>query len=401
MVNEFKIKIKIQNPQSFSFLFCVTFLLYANSGFYFSSFPILSPVYIFFYFILLIIVFLFLKKTTQKITLQSVIGLILVFYILISQTLVQGKPIALLGSAATFLFYIFGTLLLPKFSFSKVLIIANGMLLISLILGLIDTIYRLNLVNFNIYNLLLNFYEIKKQCLFYADTNSLAINTTILTFFSIYLYNLLKYKKYIFFAGAFFIITLLSCSRSAMFATLITFFILYGFKIIIYLIKSKNSIFDIAKLPTKKMLYYTILILTSIIFILVLYKILLFLATDGSFSTKLNLLEALINFIQNAPLINLLLGTGYNNGGISLYSDLDYAHSYLATYVIETGFFGYLLVTSFLLSILYKTKKTIYLLIPFFIMGISHISHTQLHLFYTALVLIWFFEKKAYLRSKQ
>lgn len=391
MIKELKIKTKF-NINNYSPLFCITYLFFINSSFYFSSFPALSPVYLIFYITFPIIIYGLLKNTLKKIPHSSLIGICLVLYLVIFQFIVGGKPIAILGSAATFLFYIFGTLLFPKFSHNKVVLIANGVLFVSLMLGFVDTIYRLNLVGFNINSLLINFYDIKKQCIFYADTNSLAINTTILTFYSIYMFNLLKNKKYIVYSFLFTIITFLSCSRSAIFATIITFFILYGLKILKYLKNSKTSILNINAISLKRSFYYFNILITTIILSFVLLKIIVFLATDASFSTKIDLFEALFNFINSAPIINLLFGTGYNNGGISLYSNLSYAHTYLATYVIETGVCGYILVTTFLLSIIYKTPKTLLLFIPFFIMGISHISHTQLHPFYTVLALMWYFE---------
>lgn len=379
---------------NFSLLYCFTFLLFVNSGFYFSTFPALSPVYIFFYPMFFYVLINIILKRKIFLSYSSILAISFICYLIIFQFIVEGKPIAILGSIATFLFFVIGEILLSKLSINKIIPIINGTLFLNLLIELIDTLYRLSLVGFNINNLLLNFYDIKKQCLFYSDTNSLAINSTILTFFTLYLYKNFGKDKYMYYMFSFILITFISCSRSAIFATVITFFILYIFSLLKYLIRKKSSLLNITKFPIVKCYSYFILIIILLVFSFILFKILSFLLIDASFLTKINLLEATINFTKKAPLFNFLFGTGYNNGGISLYSDLDYAHSYVATYFIETGLIGYLLVTIFLISILFKTPKTVYIFIPFAIMGISHISHAQLHLFYVSLILITIIERK-------
>ena len=105
--------------------------------------------------------------------------------------------------------------------------------------------------------------------------------------------------------------------------------------------------------------------------------------------SKIDLFNVIGTFFQKAELKDILIGIGFNNGRIKEFSEIGYAHAYLTTYICETGVIGYLLVTTFLISIGIETKKIIMLIFAFFIMGISYVGHAQLHLFYTTLILMW------------
>lgn len=387
--------IKLPKLNSINIHYLIALLLFTNSGFYFFDFPIIAPVYIFFYIgVLFYIVDTVITMRIAKIPLSSILALCFCIYILISQIFVGGKPIAILGSIATFLFYVLGTLILPRFKTENVLKIGNLMLILSLLIYGIDTIYRLALFKFNLFYLLtgLNFYQMKIATLLYADTNTIGINTVVLTFFAYYLYLITSKRYYWFFILLFSILNFLSFSRASIIAEILTVIFLAVISSLKILFRHSN-IKSIYQLSLKKILNFLFLLILAIIGIFVTLKIIIYISIDPSFGTKIELFNTMKNFLHNASNKDLLLGIGYNNGRLFEFgSERGYAHTYLLTYLCETGFCGYILVTIFLLTAFLETPKNILILFPFVIVGISLIAHTQLHLFYTVLALIWYFE---------
>lgn len=375
-------------------------LFFAFSGFYYAKIPVLSPVYIVFIPTFLIILLFLVIKKCISLNISCLFGAAFIFYIFSSQLLVQGKLIAIFGSIATVLFYILSTVLLPLLKKSQITKILNCFLLANILIYGFDTIYRLSLYHFNLNSMLASFYLMKKQCLFYSDTNPLAINTTILTFFSLYLLNKYKDLKYLIPILIFVILTYLTLSRSGIIAIVASLVIYFLYRNVKTILKKKNSI-KLTAVPLKLIFLCIFLVSISIIGFFLSNLIVNYLSDDGSFSTKISLLKGLQQFFKNAPLNTILFGTGYNNGGITIYTGLLYAHSYLATYIIETGICGYILITSFLCSIFLYTPKTAYILIPFIFLGISHISHAQLHCFYATLAIISYLENGDKICSNQ
>ena len=369
--------------------FIIIFFMFINSGFYIQFFPAFSPVYIFFYLGLLFTFIYIALKQKIRLPKSSLLGCLVIFYVLTSQFILGGRPEAILGSVATMLFYVIGTILLPCFSIKKYFFITDSLLcFMSFIYGA-DTIYRLSLFGFNVLGLMKSFYQMKVECFLYGDTNPLAVSSATLLFFAFYLYQMTKLKKYFYYVIIFSIITFLTFSRSAIIATIIVLFAFYIFKILKYLQTTLKETINISKIPIKITFVYFTFILFIIFGLYIGKNIIIYLMSDGSFMTKLDLFSDTIHFFTKAPINDLLLGIGFNNGRILEYSTRGYAHAYLTTYILETGIIGYILVTSFLIYILNETKMTWTVIVAFFIMGISYIGHSQLHLFYAVLALIW------------
>lgn len=389
-------------PKNHSFsnllIYYAIFLIFVNSGFYFAKIPYIAPIYLAIYVALPVLFIIFTIKNQFKVPFSAILGFIFIIYIILSQIIVEGKPIATIGSVVTILCYILGVITLRFINPNNVLKIINTVLAFSAMLYIIDTIHRLILANFNFTSLFINFYYIKKQCLYYSDTNPLAINTTILTFFSLYLYQMLKQKKYLFYIFLFTIITFMTMSRSAIISTILSLVIYFIISDLNYL--RKNIYKFNYNISIKSLVSIIFLMSISITGIYILINIINYLTVDASFSTKIELIDTVHNFLLNSSPIQLLLGVGFNNGGISDFGELEYAHSYLATYVVETGLIGYTLMTIFLISIFIERKRTAYIFVPYMFMGISHISHAQLHLFYVILALIWHCEKFAYYKQR-
>ncbi len=372
------------NIKSKDLLFLVSFLFIVNSGFHLVNYPTYLTMYITFYLAVIYLVFYLIKYKKIRIPVQAIYASVIVIYFMATQFFTSKEPLVVLSATVTFLFYILSVVLLNKIPIDKLLLISDGILFYNAFLFFIDTFYRFTTIGLN----LTNFY-ILKISLLYADTNAVGINATMLTLFSYFLYEKFKNKMYLYFTMVFIIFVFLTISRAAIIATLLSLLLFSLYKICKKSLISIKRI-TITKFPSLLLINSIILILIVLLLIYLLFKIILHLATDPSFATKISIFKDLNFFLKNADFNEILWGIGFDNG----YKYLGrYAHNYLATYIIETGCLGYFFVTTFLISILYKTPKTIYLLFPFFILGISYIGHTILNLFYCLLALMYYIEK--------
>lgn len=383
-------KIKL-NPS-----YIVAFLLIVNSGFHLKDVPTYFTMYLTFYVAAIYLFIISLKRIFIEKSLSINVCIIWIFYLLFTQLLLEGEIIVTLAAIITFVFYIMVRLLLKKCSIKDVIIISDCTIIYNLILFFIDAIYRFSLAGSNI---LSNFYIAKVNSLLHADSNATAINTTILTFYSYYLFSSFKDRKYLIYMYLCICFTILTLSRSAMIATIFSFIIIFLHKMILQLCSKKSNNINMYKISVSTL----ILMIISVFFLVFVVGLVLFIVNfllkDNSFITKINLLGFISDFIQNMELNNLLFGIGFDNT-IKVFHI--YAHTYLATYIIETGLIGYVLITSFLCSNLLEYKKTIYLILPFFFLGFSYIGHTVLNLFYVLLACICFFEhKKLSLKSRR
>lgn len=372
----------------FNFSYIVAFLFIVNSGFHLKDVPTYFTMYLTFYIAIIYLFIISLKKIYLEKSLSVYICIIFVFYLLVSQLLLEGDIIVTLASIITFLFYLIARLLLKKCSIKDAMIISDCTIIYNLILFFIDVIYRFSLAGLNI---LANFYVAKVNSLLHADSNATAINTTILTFYSYYLFSNFKSKKYLIYTYLCVCFTILTLSRSAIIATIFSFIMIYLHRMIMRFFSQKSNNTNPYKMTVENL---TLIIFSIVFLIFVIWSIsfiTIFLLKDNSFITKINILGYISDFLQNMELNNILFGIGYDNT-IKVFHI--YAHTYLATYIIETGLIGYVLITSFLCSNLLEYKKTIYLILPFFFLGFSYIGHTVLNLFYVLLACICFFEHK-------
>ena len=375
-------KIKL-NPS-----YIITFLFIVNSGFHIKNIPTYLTMYFTFY---IAIIYLFITSFKKLLIDKSFVTnfcIIWIIYLLTTQIFLGGDIIVTLASIITFIFYILTRLLLQKCSIKDVLIISDCTIIYNLILFFIDAIYRFNLAGLNIIN---NFYIAKANSLLHADSNATGINTTLLTFYSFYLFTRFKNTKYLVFTCCCMLFTILTLSRAAMIATIFSFGIFLFYKIILKLCSKKTTNYNHYIISIKTLILNIFLILFLISIFSLLPFLIQFLLQDGSFITKIDLFGFVLEFFQNMPFNNILFGIGFDN---TVHVFNFYAHTYLATYIIETGLLGYILITSFLSLIFLEHKKTIYILLPFFFLGFSYIGHTILNLFYVLLAVICCLEKQ-------
>ena len=381
--------------KNFSLDYIIPFLMFSFCGCYISCIAPISPVFLFFYSGIIYFFFNYICKIKRiKITKSALFGCGVVLYIVISQLLMGNDLIKVFGAIVPIMFYIMSIILFPKLSEQQIKRISEFMLFISTIWFSVDTIYRLMKFKFNILYMLsgFNFYASKKMTLLYADTNTVGINAVVFVFFSFYLYRIYKNKRYLFYTILFTLINILSLSRSSIFAEILTLFLIFLYKNIKMVVR--NQPIYLESVPLKKIFASIIIFISIVVAIYCGIYFVIYLLSDGSFGTKINLFETLITFLFDAPIESILCGIGFNTGLLYKYgSVIGYAHTYLLTYIVETGIIGYIFVTGFLISILLETKSTIIQFIPFFIYGLSLVCHAQLHVFYTVLGIMWYYHR--------
>lgn len=389
---EYKLNLKISKSYFYNPLLLITTLLFViNSGFYIKNYFLICPIYLSFYLATIVVIYIALRSKKIIIPISALLCLLTITYQIFSQPFSLVRIWSVLSSISTISFYLIAILLLKELKSFQVFKISDFFIIYNFLLYLFDTLYRFNLYNFNLVNIFINFYDMKENCLFFGDTNSLGINTTILTFFSYYLFKLTKKNKYKIFIFLFLILTFFSFSRAAILAIFISFILFYSYDRYKNILK-KGEI-SITKIPLSNLISYIWLMGFLLLSIPIAIIIISFLINDGSFLTKIDIFNDIGVFFQKATLSQILFGIGLDNAEAFVGM---YAHNYIATYLMETGVIGYTIITTFLLRILYEAPKTIYILLPFSILGISFIGYSILNLFYITLALIIFFEKSKY-----
>lgn len=383
--------------ENYSVTFIVTLLFYMNCGFYISfsltgsALSAICPQYVFFYVAFVYTLFLLIKDKTVKISLPMAIGILVVLYIFITQFFVcGGRPIAILGSVVSISFYLLGGVLLPKLGYNQVKFITICAIIYNLILFSIDTMYKLVHCGFNI--IYMFFYYRVKSSLLYPDANAAGVQITFFTVLTYYMYKREREFWYIPVIIAYIFLAFCTFSRAAVIALILMFVFdvfLGSIKAIFEKVKQKISYYVV---PVKKIISYSVLCGTIFGAVFIILFIIVYLLSDQSFATKLALSNDALNFLSSANGQDLLFGIGFNNGRIGEFSNSEYAHAYLTTYVCETGILGFTIITSFLISIFLRCKTTIYVFIPFLIFAFAYLGHTHLHVFYSVLALIEYSE---------
>lgn len=394
MLSEFKLKIKqfisLQNIGTISLIvFVISILIFPNSSITIQGLPSYLTTQIFHIpSIILAFLLIIINKGRISLNIPSIIALITIVYIILSQIYVGGDISDIMASPRAISYFILASIFLQYLSKTQFFIICDWILWYCLGAFLFDTFYRFSIFGFHLNFSMIDIYRWKTESLLFFDTNTFGVLTLIITFFAYYLYDITKQNKYLFFTLMFIILTIWSYSRAAMLGIVITFANILLLKLLKKLLN--KSILNV--LPVISIGIFLRFILLIIFILLSIYagiKIFIFLINDSSFLTKLDLLSDTILFIKKANLEQLFLGTGFGNA--ELFTGR-YAHAYIPTYIIETGLIGYTLVTLLLISIFLYAKKTILILLPFIVISISFIAHYGLGLFYTALAFICFYE---------
>lgn len=245
----------------------------------------------------------------------------------------------------------------------------------AILLMLIETYLRIFTVNF--FEILgQNFYRLKIDSPFFADSNAAAIflvlNLTILCV-SIVASRGQLLKRYLFLLLVFVYVLLLvlTFSRSAWIAALLLFFVTY-----IYLIRHRPSL-----------LLFSLLLsfLAAAILIPEFSSIIL---SDDSLLTKIGVYSGLWEQYSNVTMHEAIFGVGINSGNyLYSYEDGGYSHTLLSMLLGYFGLAGLLCYLSFFIFLLGLRFMPVFLVFGVvFIMGLSYI-HPFVETIFLALAL--------------
>lgn len=201
-----------------------------------------------------------------------------------------------------------------------------------------------------------NFYDYKKS-FFYFDSNFSGMVISVFTMFGLYLkrkklldIGLLKFTILI-------ALLLLSFSRAAILATLLTYFMVS--------IPKKIRTFSLVTLG----------VIAMYVLVAMLKEYFLggsFVSIDGSFNSKFYIMAMAVDNYSNLSTLNKIFGIGFNN-----YQSLHdiFAHNIIVTLAYELGWYGTLLFLTFNLFYWKKIKnQALYIYIPVLIGGFSLFS---------------------------
>ena len=221
------------------------------------------------------------------------------------------------------------------------------------------------------------FYNYKFNSIMFLDSNWTGFIYMIAFAFFIYLrscniFNISKRK-----CSILLLLVLLSFSRAALFCCFIVLF--FDF----YMRRQKSE-------------RLLILSIAGILFPVLFYCVFLFFLQDGSFRTKLELLNGILYYIQHIDIIHLLFGNGIGSASnnLPLLGNINLGgHLYIVVKLITFGLVGFLLdIFFFLACIRFTNKKIFYLLLPFFICGLS-MCPTNLSFMYVFIGLMIYIEQ--------
>lgn len=197
------------------------------------------------------------------------------------------------------------------------------------------------------------FYFFKMSSVMFFDSNY--VGAFLLIFFALHLF--VDYRSYLrrnLVSAIFLLLIFFTLSRAAIFV--IGLWLAFNFW------NSRSFV--------PKWVFVIICVMASILTLFIIQDNVAF--TDGSFITKIQILEGLSGFFeQDFP--TALFGIGYEVGGY-LYSYMSggYAHIHLAILLGELGLIGTLIYFAYWYFIgIQSGSKVLYIFIPFFIVGLS------------------------------
>ena len=340
-------------------LYYAVYLLAISITFYAAKITPFSPIYILDLMAFSVIVIVLAYKTNVYFDFDILAAIILLIYIILTQySYIQyGEFINIfIGLLA----YIFFRMLKNRLSFEDLINIFTYMLIISIIVLTLDSIYRLThpgaashealMVMSSNENLVMYLY--KFNSLLFADSNTTALVSLILYFSVITLERKkvqLKYSKFMKIALSLLIV--FSLSRAAIIAWIIG---------IIYV-----------KVQSQKILYKMILFTPILLLSLFIpYYLDTLFSNDISFNSKFMILDLVYNKLSNSSLNTLFFGVGFGQAISSLGI---YTHLLLVTITFEMGFIGLFIYILFITIYILKFGVTIWL--PVLITSLSFFTY--------------------------
>ena len=357
------------------------------SGFYLSSIPwnipiITNPSPI--YFVALFGSYFYIisrLKSPYRIKLNNlmILAIVAFFYFSIFQMFIGGDLNMTANICLWFIFFFVVYERLSRAKLKSILRISENFVIFSIIILSIEALLRIinsgNLIKHFISFILgsgTEFYQLKRNSIMFADSNSTAFYASTVLLFVSYLSDRTN-KVYFIEKLILIILILLSFSRASLIA-LIT----------IYLIKLIFS--NLRKL----WLLYLLPILLGVS-IFVFSPILQYILSDPSFRIKMNILQNTADYVGSANIRELLFGIGFG-GGLRILGI--WLHNFLVTFFVESGIIGISIILAFLIAIIKKTKgKDGYLILFLLIAGFSFFPYAIAY-FFVVLALMCIIEKE-------
>lgn len=232
---------------------------------------------------------------------------------------------------------------------------------ITLLILIIECIYRFTHVVRQSSSF--NFYEYKFGSFMYSDTNYVGILIAFYIGFICYL----RDRKIILVSKLEILISCVLCFLTFSRAAIIAIFVLFSYW---YLYRKMNKSLKLITLAF-------VLFLIPVVFVILI--------NDESFVTKIDLYVQTLKYIVTIDSFHLLYGNGI--GSTTLFLSR-YGHTILTLYLIEEGVIGLLLLFLFLILNCFKAKKTLFLILPFLLIGFSYMANV-IPYFYLLLGIIY------------
>lgn len=271
------------------------------------------------------------------------------------------------GNISSFITYIFSVICfsfsftvtqIPKRYIKKIFYLLKY---ISLLLFIIEVIYRFSYSQAK--HSYFYFYDYKHNSIMFPDTNATAVCIEFFVAFLLYLKTRNVIKVYLLEILIGFVLLFLTFSRAALFG-------LVCFGVIWFYLKCKSYIVRYFMLMS--------------VFIAGIGVIIVFIE-DGSFITKLDLYIQTFDYIQKIDFLHLFIGNGLDSSVNIL---TRYGHTFVTLYIVELGINNLILLLIFLSILVFKTKYSLFMIVPYIVTGASYMPFV-IPFFYLYLGLIY------------
>lgn len=341
----------------------VTFYLMISSVFFLGGLTSLSPIYIMFFPLSIISVLNCIYKKKIKLGKESVLILIYILYLGISQIFIlKGRFNFIFLEILSYLYYL---LLKNNLYFVKINDLKKYILklyIFAIILMSLDTFkrYLFPTITKKLYYLEkfnLGFYKYKYGSIMFRDSNSVGVLALVLY---IFLEILLEKKFY----------KIKDIKWIRLILIFLIFFTLSRAAIIVFL-----GFYFIKKfqINLKKLKFIVVMIVPILItFVYIKFK------SDLSFKSKFHILEESFIIVNKVGILNKIIGIGYDN--IQKYIGVA-GHNYLVIGFIESGLIGGGLIISIFIILYFKIKSAKKLIVAIFCINFSFLPIAKTFLF--------------------
>jgi len=346
-------------------------LMSLSITFYLAKITPFSPVYVIYLIAIFLFFGVFLHNHKISLTTDTLITLILLVYILVTQPLyyMTGDFLnAFIGLTG----YIF--IRLKRKSLDKVFLLKafDYMLWTSILVLTIDSVYRLTHPGAPTEEAMRHlmhseehwFYLYKFNSFLFADSNTTGLIALILFFSIVTIENHTGETKYRYAKIMLFLLMLGSLSR----AVLIAFFLGY-----------LNTLYHKKKRFIK--IVYAIIAVSLAVFVFIALSA--YLSHDASFLSKFRILELTYKSLEKASTFDIMIGQGM---GQAKYFLGVYSHLLLLTYFIELGVIGLFMFISFITVYIVRFNSLVW--VPVLIVGLSYFLYEGTPFLFIPLALI-------------